>query len=204
MQLRRLVLIRHGETDGQSSVRLYGATDVDLSPEGREQMRRASRALGPEGVDLVVASPLKRSWRSAWIVGRGTPVRIENDFREIHFGRWEGMTREEVQARDPVRYEDCERGAESFEYPGGEAVAAFRERVGRGLERLLATPARSALVVVHKGVIREIARRLTGEAPGRDDVPVGHVFMLTRQPDGSWIRGRRPSSADAEVPGAAA
>jgi broad specificity phosphatase PhoE len=204
MHVRRLVLIRHGETDGQSSVRLYGATDVDLSPEGREQMHRASRELGPEGVDVVVASPLKRSWRSAWIVGRGTPVRIESDFREIHFGRWEGMTREEVQARDPVRYEDWQRGGESFEYPGGESVAAFRERVGRGLERLLVTPARSALLVVHKGVIREIVRRLTGEAPGRDEPMVGQVLMLTRQADGTWFRGRHPSSAVADVPGAAA
>jgi broad specificity phosphatase PhoE len=205
MPLRRLVLIRHGETDGQSSVRLYGATDVDLAPDGREQMRRASLALGPEGHDLVVASPLKRSWRSAWIAGRGVPVRIESDFREIHFGRWEGMTREEIQARDPVRFEDWQRGGEDFEYPGGEAVAGFRERVGRGLERLLANEARSALVVVHKGVVREIARRLTGQAVGRDEPAVGEGVVLTRRPDGSWFRGRRSSNPPAlEEPGAAA
>ena len=197
MQLRRLVLIRHGETDGQSSVRLYGATDVDLSPEGREQMRRASRALGPEGVDLVVASPLKRSWRSAWIVGRGTPVRIENDFREIHFGRWEGLSAEEIRASDPILYEDWQAGKPGFEYPGGEPRAEFRARVGRGLERLLASPARGALVVAHKDVIRTIVEELTGAPLDRERPALAEIVGVSRQPDGSWFLGRHSSNPPA-------
>ena len=192
--LRRLVLIRHGETDGESSVRFHGAGDVALSPTGAAQMRRVTAALGPERFDRVVASPLRRSWQSAWIAGRGLPVSLESDFREVHFGRWEGLTREEIQGSDPVLYADWQSGAAGFEYPGGEARAAFRDRVGRGLERLLGCDARSALVVVHKGVIRAIAERLTGEAPPRDEPPLGGAIELTRDGHGSWFRGRHTSN----------
>jgi broad specificity phosphatase PhoE len=192
--LRRIILVRHGETDGESSVRFHGAGDVALSATGSDQMRRMAATLGPERFDLVVASPLRRSWQSAWIAGRGLPVCLESDFREVHFGRWEGLTREEIQGSDPVLYEDWQSGAEGFEYPGGEARAAFRERVERGLERLLTSGARSALVVAHKGVIRAIAAKLTGETLPRDEPPLGGTIELTRDGDGSWFRGRHTSN----------
>ena len=187
MRLRRIVLVRHGETDGESSVRYHGSTDVGLSERGRSQMDAAARVLGGLPVALVVASPLKRSWRGATIVSGGAPIRLEADFREIDFGRWEGLTAEEIRARDPVLYEDWQAGAQGFEYPGGETREAFRERVGRGLERLLEDDAHSALAVLHKGVIREIVRRLVGEAPARDRPALGESIVVTRRPEGGWF-----------------
>jgi broad specificity phosphatase PhoE len=195
--LRRIVMIRHGETDGNSSVRFHGAADVDLSAPGREQMRAAAARLGGEVVDLVVASPLRRAWRSAWIVARGRPVRLEPDFREIHFGRWEGLSAEEIRASDPILYEDWQAGKPGFEYPGGEPRAEFRARVGRGLERLLASPVRGALVVAHKGVIRTIVEELTGAPLDRERPALAEIVGVSRQPDGSWFLGRHSSNPPA-------
>lgn len=192
--VRRLVLVRHGETDGESSVRFFGATDVDLCDEGRAQMRRLSACLNAEPVDLVVASPLRRSWRSAWILAGGAPVRLESDFREVDFGRWEGLSKEEIRARDPILFEDWQARVENFEYPGGESRKAFRERVLRGLERLLASDAQAPLVVVHKGVVRTIVEALTGEAAAPEEPPIGGAIDLTRDPSGRWFRGRRSSN----------
>jgi len=196
-RLRRIVMVRHGETDGNSSVRFHGAADVDLSAQGREQMRAAAARLQGEIVDLVVASPLRRAWRSAWIVARGRPVRLEPDFREIHFGRWEGMSAEEIRASDPVLYEDWQTGKPGFEYPGGEPRAEFRAHVQRGLERLLASPARGALVVAHKGVIRAIVEELTGAPLDRERPDLGELLGVSRQPDGSWFLGRHSSNPPA-------
>ena len=192
-KLRRLVLVRHGETDGESSLRFHGSSDVDLSAEGRAQMRRVAAGLGrvPE---LVVASPLRRSWRAAVIAGRAARVRLEPDFREVDFGRWEGLTKQEIQARDPVLFEDWQQRAPGFEYPGGELRGAFRERVQRGLDRLLREDARDALLVVHKGVIRTLVETLTGEALAPDEPAVGESVVLTRNPDGTWYRGQRSSN----------
>ena len=206
-RLRRLVLVRHGETTGESSIRFHGSTDVELSDEGRAQMRRVAAA-HPEGADLVVASPLRRSWRAAAIVGGGGPVRLEGDFREIHFGRWEGQSKAELEARDPGLFEEWQKRAPGFEFPGGEPREAFRERVQRGLDRLLGEDVLDALLVLHKGVIRVIVETLTGENLGPDEPALGTSIVLTRRPDGRWQRGQRSSNppgvelADAVVLGA--
>ena len=194
MSLRKLILIRHGETDGQSSVRYYGSTDVALSAEGRAQMRSAAATLRHQAVDVWVGSSLQRSWKGVRIVNGGAPVRIEGNFREIHFGSWEGLTAEEIKARDPVRYEDWQSGAEGFEYPGGEPRADFRERIAKGLVALNATGARTAVCVLHKGVIREIVRTLTGAAPERSKPELGGCLEVTRTPTGEWVLGSRGSN----------
>jgi broad specificity phosphatase PhoE len=194
--MRRLVLVRHGETDGQSSIRYFGSTDVELSAQGRAQMRALASALAmePSAIDVVVTSPMKRARDSARILAGRAPVDILDELREIHFGRWEGMTREEIEAMDPILAKDWQAGAEGFEYPGGEARAAFTARVKEGLRRLLALPARGAVVVSHKGVIRTIVKELTGEALPRELPAVGSLVLVTRDGSGRWFLGGRSSN----------
>jgi broad specificity phosphatase PhoE len=190
-KLRRLVMIRHGETVGSSSVRFYGSSDVPLSDEGRAQLRQAAGALRTEVFDLVVASPLRRSWEGASIVSGGAPIRLVHEFREIDFGRWEGLTAREIEEAEPLLYRDWQAKIGSFDFPGGEARAAFRERVLRGLERVLESGAAAALVVVHKGVIRTIAEELLGQPLAQGEPELAGVVSLGRGVDGVWFRGRR-------------
>ena len=86
--LRRIVMIRHGETVGNSRLRMHGANDLNLSEEGRAQMRAAARRLKQEVFDLVAASPMRRSWQSAALVAAGAPVQLVPEFREIEPGHW--------------------------------------------------------------------------------------------------------------------
>ena len=198
--LRRIVMVRHGETEGRSSVRFHGSADVPLCDEGREQLRRSARALGTEIFDLVVASPLQRSWEGAAIVSGGAPIRLESDFREIDFGRWEGLTAEEIEASDPTLYRDWQSGVANFDCPGGEPRAEFHARVIRGLESLLASGAVSVLLVSHKGVIRTIGEQLVGQSLS-DGPELGGVVSLSRGADDTWFEGRRgsnPPGLDAE------
>jgi len=191
--LRRLVMLRHGETTGNSSLRFHGAADVPLSDAGRAQLREAARGLRQEFFDLVVASPLRRSWEGAALVAGGAPVRIEDGLREIDFGRWEGLSAAEIEQRDPVLYREWRARKPGFEYPGGELRADFRDRVGRAFARIEASGAGSALLVVHKGVIRTLAEQLTG-APLADGEPeLAHSVDLSRDPAGRWFLGRRSS-----------
>ncbi len=194
MAIRRLFLIRHGETEGESSIRYFGSTDVDLSAEGRDQMAAVAAGLTGVPADLYLASTLRRSWRAAELLSCGRPVRLERDLREIDFGRWEGLTREEIEARDPALFADWQSGAAGFDYPGGEARAAFQERVGRAIDTALAAPGHTSVAVLHKGVIREIVRHLTGETLEADRPALGEKLALTRRPDGSWGIGQRSSN----------
>ncbi len=191
--LRRIVMVRHGETEGQSSVRFHGSADVRLNDEGRAQLREAAREMRTEVFDLVAASPLRRSWEGAVIVSGGAPVRLYPEFREVHFGHWEGMTAEEIEASNPALYRDWRAGAAGFEYPGGELREAFRSRVARGLETLLASGATSVLLVGHKGVIRTIGEQLL-EAPLSEGPELGCVVSVSRGVDGHWYEGRRGSN----------
>jgi len=198
--LRRIVLIRHGETVGNSGERLHGSADLALSAEGLEQMRRAAASLRTEVFELVVASTLRRSWEAAQIVSGGAPIRLEHDFREIHFGRWEGLTKSEVEASDPIAYKDWQARRAGFEFPGGEPRAQFRARIARGLERLQASGADAVLAVLHRGVIRTLGEQLLG-SPLADATPsLGEVVSLSRTPGGGWFCGRRGSNPEGLQP----
>lgn len=192
--MRRIVLVRHGETVGESKIRFHGSMDVELSEEGKLQMRSARALLDGERFELVVASPLKRAWRSAWSIGGGAPVQLEAGFREIHFGRWEGLTRDEIKAADPILFEDWQKRVAGFEYPNGEKRAAFEARVVAALQRLIARPENSALVVVHKGVIRTIVAQLTGSTLEADKPELGGAVEITRGVDGKWFLGKNSSN----------
>jgi broad specificity phosphatase PhoE len=202
-QLLRIVLVRHGETVGDSSIRFHGSSDLALSDEGRAQMREATFELRQETFDLVMASPLQRSWESARIVSDGASVRLDAGLREVHFGRWEGLTKQEIEAADPVLYADWQARAPGFEYPSGEARADFSARVLAALERIETSGAARALLVVHKGVIRVIAERLLSEPLPEGKPELGGIVGLGRAADGSWFVGRRGSDPAALAEAAA-
>lgn len=180
---RRLVLVRHGETVGRSSVRYYGATDVALSDAGRSQMERVREALRRETFDAVYCSGLQRTRTAARIIAPHLPAQVVTGFNEIDFGEWEGLTREEIEARDPSLYAVWRSDLAGFTYPRGDSVPAFRRRVVETFRELLpALPAR-ALLVVHRGIVLTILAELLGLSEAeRAALPtaLGSIHALVR------------------------
>ena len=187
----RLILVRHGETEGESSIRYHGRTDVALSELGRAQMRLARRAIetrrGDRTFAHVFSSPLVRASEGARIVaGDSAPIVTIDDFAEVHFGLFEGLTADEIRERYPDEFArwNADRFAPTYTYPAGESRAGFTNRVERGLERMLArwTPRdHDALLIAHRGVIRAIVRKLTHQEPV---VELGSIQILRF--DGGW------------------
>ncbi len=185
-----LILVRHGETEGESSIRYHGRNDVPLSKLGRAQMRAARTAIeathGGLAFDRVFTSPLVRAAEGARIIASAdapSAIALE-EFAEVHFGDFEGLTREEISARFPDEYARWRADplSAAFTYPGGESRAAFTARVERGVVLMLSrwTPERSpgvtrALVVAHRGVIRTIVKTLAGAEP---TVDLGSIQIL--------------------------
>lgn len=189
-----LWLVRHGETKGQSSIRLYGATDVELSVEGEEQMAATGRGLAGARFDRVLVSPLQRARRSAEVLLAHVShpeVAIEavEEFREVDFGRWEGWTWAEVAERDPEEHRRFGELGLGFRYPEGEARRDFFARVGAGVPRIEAAfeaGAQRVLVVAHKGVIKGIAAALVGgEVVDGVELPLGSAHRFVRV-GGRW------------------
>ena len=188
----RYFLVRHGETEGESSIRYHGITDVPLSELGREQMRRAAREIAARRGDVnfgkVFSSPLVRASEGARIItGEEFSIVTIQEFAEVHFGLFEGLTADEIRERYPDHFAvwNADRLAPDYTYPEGESRANFAARVERGLERVLAiwTPGRDvdALLVAHRGVIRTIVRKLTNRQAA---VELGSIQIL--EFDGEW------------------
>src|SRR5216684_2517108 len=191
----RFFLVRHGETEGESSIRYHGVTDVPLSEPGREQMRRAARAIvarrGEGKFGEVFSSPLVRASEGAQIItseisGELASIITIEEFAEVHFGLFEGLTDDEIRERYPDEFArwNADRLAPTYTYPEGESRADFADRVERGLDRMLAiwTPRdHDALLVAHRGVIRAIVRKLTRQEP---IVELGSIHILRF--DGAW------------------
>jgi broad specificity phosphatase PhoE len=190
-----LVLVRHGETEGESSIRYHGRNDVALSELGRAQMLAARREIelrfGDIAFEHIFATPLSRASEGAKLIaGADASVITVEEFIEVHFGLFEGLTREEIQARYPLEFEKWRADplAPTYTYPEGESRAGFTERVERGLASTLklmdaskSATAERALIVAHRGVIRTIVRALTSTEPAVD---LASIHILAR--DAKW------------------
>src|SRR5215510_8911478 len=104
--MHKLILLRHGQSDWSRENRFTGWTDVDLSPTGVEEARRAGRTLLDRGFtfDVAFTSLLKRAIRTLWIVLdmmdlMWPPVYRSWRLNERHYGALQGLNKAETAAR---------------------------------------------------------------------------------------------------------
>lgn len=153
----RLLLVRHGATVLSAEDRFAGSTDVELSDEGRRQARTLAESLADKAVTAVYASPMRRAVETAALLG--TPQRLEPrtdaGLREIDHGRWEGLTRGEVEARYPDEYASWEEDPFTFAPQGGESgISVMARALPVVREILLRHAGETVAVVSHKATIR--------------------------------------------------
>ena len=161
----RLFLVRHGATKLTAEDRFSGSVGVDLSDEGRRQAACLADRLAQESIAAVYASPLARTFETAAIVA--CPHRlhpIERDgLREISHGRWEGLTRQEVETRFPDEYTAWEADPFTFAPEAGESGVAVLARALPVIRELVVRHAGSnVLVVSHKATLRLLLSSLLG------------------------------------------
>ena len=166
----RVFMVRHGATVLSAEDRFAGATDVELSDEGREQTRRLAERLEREKIVAVYASPLGRTIETANILA--APHKLEaqprDGLREISHGRWEQMTRREVEEKFPEEAAEWEKDPYTFAPLGGESGLAVTARALPVLIELVRQhPGENILVVSHKATIRLLLSSLLGFDPRR-------------------------------------
>jgi probable phosphoglycerate mutase len=151
-----LDFIRHGKPSGSSSYRGHGIDDP-LGEVGWNQMWDAIHGAHPW--QQVISSPLVRCSHFARSLASqyDIPVHIEDRFKEVGFGEWEGRTRAEIQSSSPEAYEAFYRDPVNNRPPGAESLVDFFQRVSDGVDGLVArSPGQNILVVGHAGVIRAV------------------------------------------------
>lgn len=157
---RRLLLVRHAETADNVAGRFLGRSDSPITEGGigATAVLAAVLAHRMAADDLVVvSSPARRAIETAQHLGLHDPL-VDDGFREIDFGEWEGFTQSEVARNDPETFAAFDRG-EIAGFPGGESVESVRRRTLEAIDRHRVD---RLLVVTHATVLRIVVTSLLG------------------------------------------
>ena len=170
----RVYLVRHGQVADGHTDRYHGNNDIGLSDTGVRQFEDLAVQLTGVPLAGIYASDLTRALTGAEIISRGRNLapQIIPEFREIHFGAWEGLSFAEIAARYPAELEARFRDLTSFRIPGGESLLDVSSRVLPRLGEIIADHLEAAFVIVaHAGVNRVILSEALG-------LPLDHLFRL--------------------------
>lgn len=160
----RLYFMRHGETVWNTERRYQGMTDIELSEEGLRQAECAAKRFKNIKIDKIYASPLKRAMKTAEKIAaeKGLEIISEDDFREIHFGEWEGKTVPELTEKYGESYTNFIREPHKYGFPGEGSVENVINRIKPGIDRIIAEEKGNVLIVSHGGIIRLMIMYIMG------------------------------------------
>lgn len=211
-KLKRCYLVRHAQTSWNEENRIQGHSDLPLSRLGLEQAKCVGNFFARRHVQGIFTSGLARSRQTAEAIASslavvpGTaqadnghqvqPV-IHYELAEMHLGDWEGLTPQEVDARFNGAYQQWRTKPSSVVIPRAEPIAAFRVRVRRALESIIAQCTDGEYVVVsHGGVIAALLADLLGADYDHvirrvrlDNAGITALELGTGLPHVLWING---------------
>lgn len=175
----RFVLVRHGQTEHSAEKRYSGSSDPALTELGEKQAAAVAQAVAAFGqIDAIVASPAQRTQQTAKVCAEALGIdenQIEtvDGFREMDFGVFEGLTREEARAGYGEEFGAWEASI-SKAPPEGESVAGAHRRVTRARLKLQdAHEGQTVLVVTHMTPIKSVIRQALESGPDT----FKHVFL---------------------------
>ena len=169
-----IYLLRHGEVEQAATRRFIGHLDVPLSPHGERQCAAQSQRLHGAKLAAVFSSDLERARRSGEILGapHGLEPTLLPGLREMAMGRWEGLTAEQIRAREPEAFGQWLARLAEFPFPGGESLGDLLGRAWPVFEDLVVAFAGRAIAVAgHGGTNRVLLCRALG-------VPLGRILAF--------------------------
>jgi len=156
MQSTIVDLIRHGEPQGGSMYRGHNIDDP-LSEKGWQQMWHAVN--DNNHWQQIISSPMLRCEEFAQQLSdkHDIPLQIENDFKEVGFGAWEGLTRDQVKQKNIDEYNNFYLDPVSNRPESFEPLDNFINRVTQTYEKVIKQyENQHILIVAHAGVIRAL------------------------------------------------
>lgn len=201
MRVRRLVMLRHGQTEFNAGSRMQGQLDTDLTDLGRSQALAAAEVLAKRQPLLIVSSDLRRAYDTAETLAQccSLPVRVDPRLRETHLGDWQGLTHHQVDAGSPgarLAWRDDARWAPH----GGESRVDVADRSTPLVAELVAgepewgadDAERPVVLVAHGGLIAALTAALL-------DLPVDNWPVLGGMGNASWVQLSGHGAADADL-----
>lgn len=158
----KLILIRHGETQGNKLKRYIGKrTDEPLCPEAGNMLAQLAY---PE-VQAVYASPMIRCTQTAGILFPGKKLNIIDELAECDFGEFENKNYQELDGNE--HYQSWIDSGGLLPFPGGESREEFKRRNVTGFQKAVNGCLRNgislAALVVHGGTIMNVMEEYADE-----------------------------------------
>ncbi len=163
--MSRLLLVRHGITEFNTTRRFAGYSDIEMSTTGYNQVEKLRTRLANEKIDVVYSSDSRRALATAELISAGRNVGIIacTELREANYGEVEGLTFDEIKRLYPSVADSITNFSLQLRFPGGESFAEFIERTSKFLDRLNEHAASETILVVsHNGPLRVLVWRLLG------------------------------------------
>jgi probable phosphoglycerate mutase len=188
-----LILVRHGETEGNVAQVWHGALDAPLTPRGEAQVAAVAQRIAAmhhaHPIELFYVSPLARARSTAAAISRATGLQpqVDEGLREFDLGDWEGRTFRDLKETENLwqRWD----ADPSFAPPNGESPRAFNRRAIDALQTLTTRHlGQTVLVVTHGGVIGTVLASWFGAGPDdwRSFDPHNCAVSVLEWDEGGW------------------
>ncbi len=180
----KIHLIRHGISEGSNDGKYIGRMDVDLTEEGRKQLKNimSNESFSYPDVEAVISSPLKRCVETAKIIYPDHNPLIIDDLAEYDFGEFDGKTADEL--KDSDEFKEWIKGNGDAFAPHGESNNEFLKRVYLCFKKIVdgieKSGFRSVAIVTHGGVIMTIMEYFALPECSMHEwlMPNGHGYTL--------------------------
>ncbi len=167
---KRIILVRHGETDWNKQGRFQGQIDIPLNKNGKSQAKAASEFLKTNILQKAFSSSLSRPKETAQIILNehpGIEISLKDNLIEIGHGKWEGKLESEIKNDWPDLLQTWKISPEKVQMPEGENIKEVSTRSITGWNEICQDLKNdeTALVVAHDAVNKTILCHLLGLMP---------------------------------------
>jgi 2,3-bisphosphoglycerate-dependent phosphoglycerate mutase len=170
-----VILVRHGQSEGNAEGRFGGHTATPLSARGKAQAEATARALANEKFSAIYTSDLLRAVQTAHPLAKlvNRDLQITDAFRERSVGVMEGLTFEEAAEQHPEQYQALLRRDLDHVLLGGESYRQLLDRASRKLDEAIAKHRGGRIAIfTHTGTICILALHLMGALDAPELKPV--------------------------------
>ena len=159
--MAQVILVRHGETDWNKSLRIQGGnSDTRLNEKGKQQAEWLGLRLKQERIQAIYSSPLKRALDTAQAIGRHhqLEVQIKPALKELNVGELEGVPVRQIgkhldelltmQGRDKIQAGASESVWSKLQHIGGESLDELQQRAWDTIQLIVNQHSDGVIVVV--------------------------------------------------------
>ncbi|MEM9951204.1 MAG: histidine phosphatase family protein [Chloroflexota bacterium] len=188
MSLKRVYIVRHGETDYNVQHRWQGQLDVPLNKVGKQQAKSLATYFALQPLDAIYASDLKRTMDTVRPLAKKRQLTIVPDkrLREIHLGMFQGLKRNEIHdayPREAMRWDNDD----TFVVPHGESRSQVQDRMLTIWQEVIQQiDKQHVMLVSHGGSMRLLMRRIFPDSLEQFHFANTSITVLDRDEQNQW------------------